>query len=317
MKKQFNIEELGELAKTSSSLPAGKFMVVGDLHASSTPPVSRGDDYIAAVFDKLNQINKIASQEECQAIFFLGDLLHIKRQAHGFINHLNMQLNRMYAPCFAIIGNHDEYNDDPDSLAKSPSGGLFVSGALSWMDIVQIGSLKIKGYDYLPEMALEDCGCRAALAHAFLSHDFSKRGLLDSGSIEKSGVELLFLGHDHKPYPPKEFGKCVIHRPGSVTRGSVHDYQMERVVQVAVADSETLEVKYHTLKVKKPEDIFRAKALIEKEERNAVDVFVKSMGESLASKEEAEPVEKVLRKLTDEEEVINFCVKYCRESGVL
>jgi len=310
------------LPKSNDTYSSGSFLVVGDPHLASKNPRSRKDQYSITVLDKLRQIGQIVKEtEDMRFVLLLGDLFHLKDQPHYYTSVVAQILRKMGVPVYTIIGNHDIYWDRIDSIGKTPVSILMASGVLKWLDVIKIGNLFIRGYDYQRIVTLNPeshSGTTMAVAHAFYRFEHSVDGTIDEQSIEDAGYDYLLLGHDHMPYSPLQRGKTSILRPGSLTRGTIHDYNMTRDVQVYVMhvdDTGPLMYRPHILNVQPASDIFKEASLSGRDVRKSVSEFVKKMQEQKEAV--SQDIMEALCKLTDEAEVLRFCEEYLREFSLI
>jgi len=95
-------------------------------------PVSRTDDWVETVADKLRQVGKIAWETKAQAVLDGGDFFHIKspaRTSHRTLRR-TVEVHRESYPCpvYANFGNHDSVYSDLRWLHQQPLGVLFETG---------------------------------------------------------------------------------------------------------------------------------------------------------------------------------------------
>jgi hypothetical protein len=86
-------------------------------------------------------------------------------------------------------------------------------------------------YTEYPPKADESAPVNILLAHIFYNASelmADERHNLSKKVVEDLGYDLLFLGHDHEEYPISKCGKSLIIRPGSLLRGTAHNYNFTR-----------------------------------------------------------------------------------------
>lgn len=117
------------------TLPHDKVNLVWftDPHFSEIPPGRRGDDYKAALFDKLNFVRDLTEKLHGVGVCG-GDVFHEKKPKHP-ANSLSLIIGLLRAfrsfptECvYGSVGNHDLTNDRMDSLPSQPLGLLMAAG---------------------------------------------------------------------------------------------------------------------------------------------------------------------------------------------
>lgn len=122
-----------------------------DVHAASSNPVNRRDDYSQAILDKLRQIKKLADKLNCPMVCG-GDVFHHKapsKVAHWLVNDLiNLWRDR---PPVGVVGNHDLSWDSLEHIHRQPIEVLIRAGAyraLDHVDTLTVGDFSIRGLAY-------------------------------------------------------------------------------------------------------------------------------------------------------------------------
>ncbi len=232
-------------------MAALRFSFVGDLHLDSRTPSSRLDDYAQATLSKLQLVLEGCQAHNSTHLFLSGDVFHRRAQSFDYLSKVIAafrQFKQAGVQVHSIVGNHDIQHDRMDTLSSNPLGLLFEIGLIQRLseeglrlpfvfssDINSRPQVLIRGVDYgkpLPaRVAKTDLNLSFVVAHAFYdnaldSHAFSFE------EVRASGHDYLLLGHDHAPYPPLLVGQTKVIRPGSLTRGTSHDYQLHRPIQI-------------------------------------------------------------------------------------
>lgn len=123
-----------------------------DVHAASSNPINRRDDYPQAILDKLRQVKKLAEKLKCPMVCG-GDVFHHKapsKVAHWLTNEL-IEMWRANPPV-GVIGNHDLSWDSLEHIHRQPIEGLIRAGAYKALDhdtpAVQQNGFSIRGCAY-------------------------------------------------------------------------------------------------------------------------------------------------------------------------
>ena len=281
------------------SIP-GKIVFVGDTHLSANTPSSRketNEEYRALQIKKLKYIYEDLTDKD-DWVIILGDVFHSSALSmmSGTPKFYNDIIDIMKSRrTLTIIGNHDMYYRNEDSHNVTILDNLFKTGvehleheSLYISDGDSNKTINIYGVDYghyFPKLESNSNDFNIIVAHSFFEDRFygaEGNSNLTESAIEQLGqYDLVVLGHDHAAYPitTANNGKTIVVRPGSLLRGTSHTCQINRIPQVAVLDTETLECKYEVLPVAPGKEVFKEKVILEKD----IDVNVENILENMSS----------------------------------
>ena len=208
---------------------------IGDIHLFHIAPSSRRDDYPSIVLEK---IEKVGEYSPSDIYICTGDICHKPVLPDKYKNRIIPAFNSLGKPVFSIIGNHDVPNYNLQRIDSVSLGVLFESGVLSHLEVIKfkVGSKKycIIGCDYGEDVPEPLPGYTNILvAHAFYSSTVINTDEVKLQDEDLKGYEHVVLGHDHAKYEPflNKYG-TTIHRPGSLTRGTCHSYNLSREISV-------------------------------------------------------------------------------------
>jgi DNA repair exonuclease SbcCD nuclease subunit len=212
---------------------------VGDIHANSVAPSSRTDNYSQTVCDKLTDIRNKCIERNVKAVIFLGDIFHKVQSTNEIVNRVGMEFlmfKESGMRLFSVVGNHDISRNNLDAFLKSPLSILFNFGVVEHINlnnrIILNKMTLITPLDYTeqPVMAHAKAKCNYLVAHMFYgnTHASGSGHNLDEKDIRQLGYDAVILGHDHVKYPVLSVDSTDIIRPGSVTRGTTHDYNFQQ-----------------------------------------------------------------------------------------
>ncbi len=264
-----------------------EYLLMGDLHLSDRPPSSCTDDYLLDLFTILNHVARIAHQRQARAVIWAGDVFHHKtpgRTSHQTVR-ATIELARTFpCPVYVVPGNHDMLHDRIDSIdATQPLGVVIASGAVKllngWMgptdDLDRDGFLDpVYGVPWL--QTFTDATVFAALA------DY-RDGITDPHSLVVTHAPLYPLGRElvHEFYPAVNWAEAMggvgnvyyghVHEPhgihgvcgvnfcnaGALSRGSLHEHNLTRPVQIAAWSSDTGEFELIDVPHKPASEVFR------------------------------------------------------------
>lgn len=213
-----------------------------DLHADSHPPSSRVDvDYIHTTEQKLKSILDSCKYHNVKLLIFGGDLFHRVTTTFECVRRIgSMLLNFKKEGIMvgSIVGNHDLARNQIEKMAKSPLSMLFDFGVVERLSVERRIVINKKtlitpvGYMDRLVRANPKAGVNILVAHLFyeVSDYFGKEHILNKEIIKDLGYNAVFLGHDHVNYPIIRVDGTDIVRPGSIMRGTTHNYNFDRKV---------------------------------------------------------------------------------------
>ncbi len=275
---------------------------MGDIHLSDRAPSSCTDSYQEDIFDILEEIGRIASERGSDGIIWAGDIFHHKtpgRTSHKTIIDLIDIVNTFTCPVWVVPGNHDMLHDRLDSIAHTqPLGVVLASGAVrilnGWMGIDRFEP--VYGVPWLQHFT--DDTVTAALA-TYRAHPADRPLLVVTHApLYPPGQELVhefypaenwaeamahhgcvYYGHVHEPHRWYRTAGVTFCNAGAISRGSLHEHNLTREVQIAAWNSQTGIFDLITVPHKPASEVFR---LVEaKETRTAkaeLTQFLESIG---------------------------------------
>jgi predicted phosphodiesterase len=244
-------QELKDIIATSSV----RVICVGDIHLSDRPPASCYDTYTDDILDMLSFVAKLEHALNADAVTWAGDIFHHKqpsRTSHATVLKLTKVAQQYKRPPLVVTGNHDIMSDRLDSLEKQPLGVLYETGVLKeldgWHETLPIcgipwqqrwlspGTIK----DAFYEWRLRSDKSALAVTHAPIYPpsvaDNVMFELLDlhEVSMAMNSRGYLYYGHIHEPHHVFEVDGVTYANMGAISRGSLHEYNLARKIQVAL-----------------------------------------------------------------------------------
>ena len=239
-----------------------KIAFVGDIHIGNQVR-SRIDDYFETCLNKLEQVFSAND-----IVVFLGDIFNTPAMELFKIQQVyTLFMKYSQVKKYAILGNHDVYNMNCNTLSKTTLG-LFQM--LECLDIVmeepieittdmKICALPLKYEDVKPNNAIDE-------NTIVLGHHFFNLPVPDSLSPEKlekyfPKVRFYFFGHDHQSYEPFNDGHITVLRPGSLLRNAATTYNFEKVVGYYRYDTDLEDVSFVSIDYKPANEVFEKESL--------------------------------------------------------
>ena len=300
-------------------------MQVNDVHAADRPPSSCTEEYTEDLLDLLGQTVAVAEEYQVSVVVWTGDVFHSKapaRNSHRLVQRIIGIGHAYNRPWYIVPGNHDMQNDRYQSIHDTqPLGVLYRAGARAlvgpcpafpclygvpwlqeWSDEAVGEALKEFRHAGVP-------GHRLVCAHVPLyppGHELPYENYPAQDWARAMGnVGSCAYGHVHERHGVWECGGVRFCNPGALSRGSLHEYNMTRPVQVAVWDSGTGQFTEVPLKAKPADQVFR---LREKQEvtdaAGKLDTFLTQVGSTKLAVMSTEAVMEHVRGLGVSPEVV-------------
>ena len=197
-------------------------LFIGDPHLASKIPGYRKDDYMTAIFNKLEYALNFADENRLLPVI-LGDLFHWPRDNATRLLTRLMRLfdNRLV---LSVTGNHDttEQNlQDDDSLAVLAAAGkiTLLDQNGPWKGMINGVFVTIGGTSWSERLPSSFTAAPNSLvvwiAHHNICFSDGEEGVKPR---EIQGVHLLINGHIHRPMPEQVHGMTTWMNPGNISR---------------------------------------------------------------------------------------------------
>lgn len=282
-----------------------KVVLVNDIHLSDRAPSSCTDTYLDDLFALLEQTVAKCVLHGAVCVW-AGDVFHYKtpsRTSHTTMTRLIALARRYPHGLWIVPGNHDLANDRISSLPHQPLGVLFASGAATQLDgpCTRTGP-PVAVYGIPWQMRWNDDSV-AAIGAQFREH---MRGytlpypplVVTHAPFYPPGRELPYenypteafaaalgqpvvvhYGHVHEPHGVYLAGGSVFSNCGALSRGSLHEHNLTRPVQVAVWDPDAGRIWHEDLDARPADEVFRLEqAAAVKQVEARLNVFLEQIG---------------------------------------
>lgn len=94
-----------------------RFLLLSDIHATSSKPIARKDNVMATFFEKFTYILEYAKKHKC-IILQAGDFFDKERDWYLLFNLMKL-LNKYKIPIYSVFGQHDSYLYS--NISKTPT----------------------------------------------------------------------------------------------------------------------------------------------------------------------------------------------------
>lgn len=295
-----------------------------DVHLSDKAPSSRTDNWADTVFDKLDQVRRVAKKVGAAAILDGGDFFHIKspgRNSHSLV-HRTAEHHASYpCPVYCTPGNHDSIYGDYSFLPQQPLGVLYASGVFRRLydeheAVFEKDGVKVRvvgvpyhgtSYDMERFHSLEkgDEDFLVCVAHVLASRKggsmFEGEDIVKYADLADTAPDMFLFGHWHKDQGITNIGDKTFVNLGSLTRGALSQDEMQRRPACALLSFKpgSMKAKAVRLRVRPPEEVFDVEGRERQVQRQVeMDSFVSAIRDSLQS-EEGETLVDVVHSLAD------------------
>ena len=290
-----------------------KIAIVGDVHIA-TGVSTRKDNYFETCLGKLRQIF-----DNNDYIIFGGDLFHtpVLPLDKFYSVYLLFKEYQNTKEFYSIVGNHDLFNMNEQTLYKTSLGLLELTGLIHILREGEI--LEISNKARFEATAL-NFGELKPSEHDnyFLFHHFYNLNCQDSLNDEMLNSMFpnmlgCFCFHDHETYEPLN----GVYRPGSLMRNAATEYNKKRIPVYYQIDSKTGEISLQTIVAQRGEDIFVDNALIKKRERFIEDLnnTINMYSEKIETNEKYSMIE-ILKEIKTPRKSMEYIMQTCKVLGV-
>lgn len=262
-----------------------KYLLVNDIHLSDKAPASCTDTYLDDLFDLLEQVAELAQSLDA-SIILAGDIFHHKtpvRTSHRTVMRLIDWARQALVQVYVVPGNHDLQNDRFASLFETqPLGVLCASGAVELLAGWSDDGEPIYGMPW--QMSWDLLSVHDALAEWRTGGAENQLALVVTHApLYPPGRELKFeyfpvvdfaeamnnqgtvhYGHVHEPHGIYQVGAVTFSNPGALSRGSLHEHNLNRTPSIAIWDSNSGLIEHRELKARPADQVFHLQQAAEK-----------------------------------------------------
>lgn len=251
-----------------------KFLFFTDSHIRHNGFEIRTDDYPATLKRKFLDVKEIGEKENVDVYLHGGDLFDRPDISVKAVGEFGKILQSFDKPIYGIVGNHDIFGHNPDTVNRSMLG---LYDSLSLIDLIGPDdplilkdgdfTIQISGapyrYDidtgdrsaYYPERK-DGVDCHILMIHSFLMDkkfiDSIPHTLIED--IMDTDADIVLAGHYHTGFGVKRLNGKYFVNPGAMVRISRTTPELDRIPKVAVLDltKETTDIRLFDLPSARP-----------------------------------------------------------------
>jgi len=218
-----------------------RILFIGDPHLDSRTPLSRLDDYRVTTINKLDNLLTLAVRKKAKYVVMTGDMFHRSDIPMSYLNEVLRMLKKFKAEgveVYSLIGNHDLPHNIMEYFNRTPLAVLFASGLVKRLSTIAFDNSVIHGLNFTESidnvMTVED-------KKNILVMHYATDNTVPADNVPLEDLEafdIVVAGHDHMYYEPLHGLNVTVYRPGSLTRRSKEQYNLDRVITVYMYDDE-------------------------------------------------------------------------------
>ncbi|TDT61547.1 metallophosphoesterase [Fonticella tunisiensis] len=227
-----------------------KLLYFTDTHIRGNNPKSRKDNFTESLKRKFGEIAKVCSEESIDYVLFGGDLFDRPDVSLSIVKDFLGVLKTMPLPIYAVLGNHDVYGQNPDTVNRTIIGLLDTLGIIK---LIYRGekiylkkegiTLQLTGCSYYYDIDVSesrqgyitdkrDCDYSIHMAHGFLMDKPFIQGIpytLIDDIVNKTQADITLCGHYHTGFGIKKMDGKYFINPGAIARISNTISEVERI----------------------------------------------------------------------------------------
>lgn len=265
-------------------------LIIGDIHFRLNNPMSRKDDLKEVFEDKFNQIRNLIKEKDVKYVITTGDVFDKAKVTNETLWFAHDLIQSLKIPVISIVGNHDMIGN---SINNHKLSSLYLLQKLCDNLIIEpnylIKDLNIIGNNYGNDNFIID-NINKSYKNIIVTHSMITENVQMFDTIKAEDIitnaDLIITGHNHSKF---HIGK--VYNPGALIRLTTGKGDMDRVVEVGILDSDTLNIEKIPLKITPYSDIFEVKEVVKKQE-----FIMKELSESMST-------------ITTTNEIIDFVIK--------
>jgi exonuclease SbcD len=248
-----------------------RFLLLTDTHIRGTNPQNRKDNFMLTLLTKLEEVMNLVVLHNVDYVLHNGDIFDRPDVAPSIVREFALVFKKCPVPIYGIIGNHDIYAYNPDTVSRTMLGlidslgmiRLIGAGEKVFLEKGQV-TVQLTGQPFHYDIdrrnrtadycILKDSRADYALhmVHGMLLKRPFFEGipytLIDD--ILDTEADVTFSGHYHGGYNLVEVNNKYFVNPGSLVRINNSLSELSRHPQVAIVDFTTEGIGFEFIKLK-------------------------------------------------------------------
>ena len=272
-----------------------KLLIFTDAHIRASTPRSRIDDYPAALWEKFRQIGQIITSQGIHAVLIGGDLFDSPDPSTSVVNNYLQVFSYWQIPIYSIVGSHDKFGYNDDTLYRTGLGTLLASGTVKLLKDTQVigRNTQIAGVSHsygLDEHPMTDYYRSKVDPDAYLIEICHGMTMSEPWGFGKytdvrnivTWADLLVCGHYHPGFKPVQVGKTTVINVGSL--GRTENVQRQYSPGIIIVDTDKVgEESWEFIPLNVPVDVFETKEIEAAEVFGSFDTFMQLLEEKAST----------------------------------
>ncbi|SEF46452.1 DNA repair exonuclease SbcCD nuclease subunit [Caloramator fervidus] len=233
-----------------------RFLFFTDLHIRGNNPRSRKDNFVETLKAKLNELVEISINENIDKVLFGGDLFDRPDVSISVVKDFIKIIKNFPTPILCVIGNHDVYGQNPNSVNRTILGLLEELKIVEFLDhqpkifYTNNGkSIQVTGSNYYYNVDGKDKSAYIVnkkfadyaihVVHGFLlekpfNNEVNYTLIDDIAPFTAADVTLA--GHYHNGFGIKNYCNKYFINPGAISRISNALSEIRRIPSYVIID---------------------------------------------------------------------------------
>lgn len=283
-----------------------KILFFTDTHIRASNPRSRIDDFFQATMDKLEEIKNYANENNVDFCIHGGDLFDRPDTAIRTSSDVGRLLGQFNMPIYGVIGNHDIYGYNQNTIDRSMMGLLSNLSIIKLIPeegiLIEKDGIKVlllgRNYSSTLDLDKENYIVRKKdlryeadyiinVVHGFLAErPFIKHvPHVLVGEIYETDADITLAGHYHSGFPLQEHDGKYFINPGSMMRlsNSLSEIKRRPKFLLINIDKEGIKIEDRFLKTAKSGDQVLDRTLTEEDQfrQDRMMIFADSIHQNI------------------------------------
>ncbi|MCX7695846.1 MAG: metallophosphoesterase [Caloramator sp.] len=215
-----------------------KFLFFTDTHIRGTNPRARLDNFENTLYNKFEELLNYIKSNKIDYVLFGGDLLDRPDVSLSVMQKFIDILNKFPKPIYMVLGNHDIFGQNPNTVNRTIIGILETLGIVWILDNKPVelydGKVKVKitGSSFTYDIDVDsykskyisnkdDCNYLIHIVHGMLMEKpFIKEvpHTTIEEIVQKTEADITLCGHYHTGYGLIKFEDKYFVNPGAIVR---------------------------------------------------------------------------------------------------
>ena len=236
-----------------------KLMFATDFHFRSMRPIARVDENFFEV--QLAKLGHLAILSKgMNACLLGGDIFDRPDVGPGVIIKVMRELAKFKCPVYTVIGNHEVYGYEGQSIERSALGVLFEHGCINRLDYLGFPGVHIYGvhaFDKPTWVVPEADEKKIIVAHKMITNNPIPNVdcIMVDALAKVTNADVILSGDIHYPHTV-EIGEKLFINTGSVSRMSISDRARLPQAIILTIDGNDVSHKYVKIPAKLGADVF-------------------------------------------------------------